>query len=278
MRVYLDTNVFYHLVNLNGGLMLTDRECLLRKIRDGSLEVVFSYLNLSEVGRRVLEDRETYPRLVEAIREFSSITRLVKHLPQLLEEEWRAYVSRGRSLSPFYAEKTARALLEGLDVSKLEELAQVAEDDEAQRQGFVEGLIQLRDAGRTAEGKPTTNTPVQELLRERLEQAFRYQASRTGRALDLSLRGLEDVRLMRGAFGLSQAVSAYAVRVETNPTTPRIEGQDSRDLQHAGLAAASADVFVTNDRRFRNILLAGGFDAVPVLTIDEFLTNLGCRN
>jgi hypothetical protein len=101
----------------------------------------------------------------------------------------------------------------------------------------------------------------------------RHFAKRTGVLELCERRGIEgllrEARSVKMAAGISLSL-AYAVMFEK--AEPQIG--DSRDQQHATMAAARAEIFVSNDRRLNRLIGRVPVDGFASVSLSEVLASV----
>ncbi|MBF6560781.1 MAG: hypothetical protein IVW56_10855 [Candidatus Binataceae bacterium] len=236
------------------------------------------------IGIHVLEEillnrRASPQELVARLKltlSLASIRRMVKPCDQLIADDIRSYAATVQPDRPLVSAQIQNAITQGiaeLIESDGEEFSEeMVEALELARQGKERFLQVMRAAQEQAAGLAEARSSWLSF-----EDFFQLAAVPTADIFAQRAGVLEPCRA-RGRDGL---LKVRSVRAAIGVALSLIYGQtfegwashlgDSSDLLHVPSAAASAEIFVTDDARLRQALQRGPLDEMRVLGLKEFL-------
>jgi len=277
--VYFDTNVFDH-IHKGIGVTEDDRLALRSAVKTGRISLVLSFLNLEEV----LSSMESSPSQANAelqlILDLADWQRVVKPPNMLLGDDICCY-AKGEDLpDPFIAidpviQSNLRALMNPSQ-KEINDLWPVIREAQQQKENFVSRMKEAnekvlpyaKDFLRKSHGRSPNWLDYWIRLEEGFAEGFAEHEKVLDACKQRGIKGLLALRSVRMAVGASISL-AYAETFEKR--TPKIG--DSRDMQHAILAAAT-DTFVINDKSFARLLGRVPINDFQVLDLHAFMERI----
>ncbi len=281
MIAYLDTNVFDYLYTKVG--------CTSADIADLRKAIYGRGLSIS-LGIHVLEEmllnrRASPQELVARVKltlSLASIRRMVKPCDQLLADDIRSYAANGAAARPFVDAQIQNAITQGIgeliesDGEEFsEEIVEALADTKRRKERFVLGMnATLREISSLVETVPADIVFADyfKLTAPRIAAAFAQHAGVLEDCRDRGIEGLLEIRSVRSAIGIALSYS-YGHSFESWTPAPG----DSIDYLHAPAAAATAEVFVSDDSRLRDALARVGLNNFRIMKLTEFLATCGAR-
>jgi hypothetical protein len=277
MIAYLDTNVFDHLYK-KVGCNSADIVDLRKAIYGRDLSIILGIHVLEEI---LLNRRASPQELVARVKltlSLASIRRLVKPCDQLLADDIRSYAANGVAARPFVDAQIQNAITQGIgeliesDGEEFsEELTEALADTTRRKERFVQGMnATLVEILLSIE---TVDIPFDDyfkLTAPLMAAAFAQRAGVLEGCRDRGIDGLLEIRSIRSAIGSALAYS-YHQRSGTRMPTLR----DPIDYLQAPAAAATAEVFVSDDGRLRDALSRVEMDNFGIMNLAEFLAAVG---
>jgi hypothetical protein len=280
MIAYLDTGVFDHLYRKIGCTSADIAE--LRK-------AVYGHSLSMPIGIHVLEElllnRKASPQeLVARVKltlSIASIRRMVKPCDQLIADDLRSYAATGQPDRPLVGAQIQNAITQGIaeliesDGEEFsEEIAEALEETRQRKERYLQAInVLLREIASQLESAPASAGFDDCFERFAIEIAdrFAHRAGVLDACRDRGLEGLLEIRSVRAAVGAALSI-AYGQAFEgwTDPG-------DSSFFLHVPSAAATAEVFVTDDPRLRQFLKRVPFDNFRVMSLPEFLGACGAN-
>ena len=157
------------------------------------------------------------------------------------------------------------------DTAKL--WADVKEKTQKQKEGFKDGMREAQEkilpCLKQLKGKSLNFSEYWKIGAEKLTEAFADHVGVLKACRKRGIKSMLDIRSVRLCVGGSLSL-IYAHDFEGR--TPKID--DSRDLQHAVLSAAS-DAFVTHDGKFTRLAARIPIDNFEVMDLRGLLQQLG---
>lgn len=274
IRAYFDRNVWQDLYDRPFGITVMDVERLRSAIRHREIDVAVSVVCLEETYARHTSNP---PRAIAEMRFILDVagtrnprrTCLVKEPGQHMDDEIRAFAAGHSDPSPYMAlDMSPLPYFRTTDYHLVEEFAREARQ---RKQEFYDFMSRQRRDLANKSGSRSPNIRLAADARRSFEEYFETNAlefaknlaERAGVLSAVEARGpqaLLDLRSVRMAVGSGLSLT-YSQIFEN--WAPR-QG-DWGDLFHA-IAAAVADLFVTNDGRLTECLRR--IPAVPVEVID----------
>lgn len=269
---YFDTNVFDH-IHKRISVTDSDLSALRSAVKAGKISILLSVLNLEET----LAALDSCPDLVMAelqlILDLADWQRFVKPTDMLLSDDISCY-ARGVSLPPpFITDPVLWSNLEKLRNGSQKDVADiwadVKEKTQKQKENFKESMKKAKEKVlpclEQLKGKSPSFDEYWGIGADKLVEAFADHVGVLEACKKRDLGGLLGISSVRMCVGVSLSL-IYAQDFEGR--TPKID--DSRDLQHAVLAAA-ANMFVTHDKKFTKLVARVPIDDLEVLNLSTLL-------
>jgi hypothetical protein len=275
MIAYLDTNVFDHLYKKIG--------CTSADIAD-LRKAVYGHTLAMPIGIHVLEElllnRKAAPQeLVARVKltlSIASIRRMVKPCDQLIADDLRSYAATGQPDRPLVGAQIQNAITQGIaeliesDGEEFsEEIAEALEDTRRRKERFLQGTnVLLREIASQLE-TVSPNTKFDDYFQRfaiSAAERFAHRAGVLDACRDRGLEGLLEIRSVRAAVGVALSI-VYGEAFEGGADA----SSDSSYFLHVPSAAATSEVFVTDDARLRQSLKRVPFDNFQVMSLPEFL-------
>jgi hypothetical protein len=279
MIAYLDTNVFDHLYR-KVGCTSADIADLRKAIYGRGLSITPGIHVLEEM---LLNRRASPQELVARLKltlSLASIRRMVKPCDQLLADDIRSYAAHGTPARPFVDVQIQNAITQGIaeliesDGEEFsDEIVEALADTKRRKERFVQGMnATLREVSSSAETVPADILfdDYFKLTAPRIAAAFAQRAGVLEDCRDRGIDGLLEIRSVRSAIGIALS---YTYGQSFESSTPALG--DSIDYFHAPAAAATAEVFVSNDSHLRDALASIGLDNFRIMNLTEFLAACG---
>lgn len=251
---YFDTNVFDH-IHKRIGVTDSDLMALRSAVKAGKVSIPFSILNIEETGSALGSNPALAIQELRLILELADRGKLLKPPDQLLRDDICGYARGGVSSEPFVVDSVIQSGLQALEnpsQQDISELLVVAKEVQKQKEEFMAGMREAREKVlphvKKLQGWNPRFEDYWERLAERFAEGFAEHVGLLEPCTNRGIEGLLELRSVRLCVGASLSL-AYAETFEGR--TPKIG--DSRDLQHAVLAAA-AETFVTQDGNFARLL------------------------
>jgi hypothetical protein len=279
MIAYLDTNVFDHLYR-KVGCTSADIADLRKAIYGRGLSITPGIHVLEEM---LLNRRASPQELVARLKltlSLASIRRMVKPCDQLLADDIRSYAAHGTPARPFVDVQIQNAITQGIaeliesDGEEFsDEIVEALADTKRRKERFVQGMnATLREVSSSAETVPADILfdDYFKLTAPRIAAAFAQRAGVLEDCRDRGIDGLLEIRSVRSAIGIALS---YTYGQSFESSTPALG--DSIDYFHAPAAAATAEVFVSNDSHLRDALASIGLDNFRIMNLTKFLAACG---
>ena len=281
MIAYLDTNVFDHLYK-KVGCTSADIAGLRKAIygRDLSISLGIQVLEELLLNRKV-SPQELVAR-VKLTLSLASIRRMVKPCDQLIADDIRSYAATGEPDRPLVNVQIQNAITQGIaeliesDGEEFsEEIAAALEDTKRRKERFVQGMkVSLREIASLVAAVPA-NIGFDDYFQIAAPQVTERLAQRAGvleASRERGIDGLLKIRSVRAAIGIALS---YIYGQSFEGWAPA--SGDSIDYLHAPSAAASAEVFVSDDSRLREALARIPLDNLRIMSLAEFLSVCGAN-
>ena len=276
MIVYFDTNIFDHLEQLNG-VNEWDLFRVRRAVRHECIRVVLSYLNIEETLFIVPSQPKRAEARVKLIFELGDKHLVVRETKSILNDEIRAY-SRGLPIvSPFesltcWMESELWSLAAPVGTRKkkdLDRLLKTTHRIKMEYQSFMNWARgETEIMSRTLVGG---RYPFQAFLKDNSAWLAEGLAKRAKALLKVRRQGIQGLLELKS---VALAVGANFSLIYSHQFEGRTPASgDSRDVLHS-VAASSADVFVTNDRKLATILSRIPVQGFRVMNLTDFLNSL----
>jgi len=278
--VYLDTSAWSHLYN---GAILNrpgweaiatppDLSILRAAVSDGAISILLSVVALEEL---ISEPEDYRPRAKLAL-DLSDWSRPLKPTNILLTDTIKSYASCERAAAPVFKGVAQWEWVRGLpalilggtedDVAARRDVLKMAR---AQMNKFHTGMVESQKSTfamfKRHPGASRGWT---------FEQYWEDAAQRAGVLDECRTRGIEsllEIPSVRMAVGSALSL-IFAQAREKSAQAPR--RQDSRDLQHAVMAASRATVFVTDDGKLLRTIKRVPMTNFEAVRLPEFLARL----
>jgi hypothetical protein len=275
MIAYLDTNVFDHLYKKIGCTSANIAE--LRKLIYGrGLSMPIGIHVLEEI---LLNRRASPQELVARVKltlSLASIRRMVKPCDQLLADDIRSYAATGQPYRPLVSAQIQNAITQGIaeliesDGEEFsEEIAEALEETKQRRERFLQAMrVSRQQIAALVETLPARISFADYFQRAAgmTVERFAQRAGVLEACRERGIAGLLTIRSVRAAVGTAQSLAYGQIFEGWAPVA-----DDSFDFLHVPSAAASAEIFVTNDGRLRAALERVALDDLRVMNLAEFL-------
>jgi hypothetical protein len=276
MIAYLDTNVFDHLYKKIGCTSANIAE-LRKAIYGRSLSMPIGIHVLEEI---LLNRRASPQELVARVKltlSLASIRRMVKPCDQLIADDIRSYAATGQPDRPLVSVQIQNAITQGIaeliesDGEEFsEEIAEALDETRQRKEHFLQGMRvaqqQLTALVETLPARMSFEDYFQRAAGMTVER-FAQRAGVLEGCRERGIAGLLKIRSVRAAVGIALSY-IYGQIFEGWATAP----SDSIDLLHGPSAAATAEIFVTNDHRLRAAIERVALEDLRVMNLAEFLT------
>ena len=276
MIAYLDTNVFDHLYKKIG--------CTSADIADLRKAVYGRGLSMP-IGIHVLEElllnrRASPQELVARVKltlSLASIRRMVKPCDQLIADDIRSYAATGEPDRPLVGAQTQNAITQGIaeliesDGEEFsEEMLAALEETRQRRTRFLQALKVSRQE--IAAMVETLSAPIgfAECVRLAAAPMVERFAARAGVLEACRERGIDGLLQIKSVGAAVGIALSFAYGHASEGRVPAAD--DSADFLHVPSAAATAEIFVTNDDRLREAVALNGLRA---MSLGEFLAAAG---
>jgi hypothetical protein len=275
MIAYLDTKVFDRLYKRIG--------CTSANIADLRKAVYGRSLSMP-IGIHVLEElllnRHASPQeLVARVKltlSLASIRRMVKPCDQLIADDIRSYAGSAQPARPLAGAEIQNVFTQGIaeliesDGEEFsEEILAALETTRLRRERFLQAMTNsCRQAAAMLEAMPSSIAFDDYFERAAVPMAERF-AQRAGTleaCRERGMSGLLQLKSVRAAVGIALSL-VYGQALEGWTAT----ADDSGDFLHAPCAAASAEIFVTDDPRIRMAIERVALDGLRIMNLTEFL-------
>jgi hypothetical protein len=274
MIAYLDTNLFDHLYK-KIGCTAADIADLRKAVYGRDLSIPLGIHVLEEL---LLNQRASPQELVARVKltlSIASIRRMVKPCDQLIADDIRSYAAAGEADRPLVNVQIQNAITQGIaeliesDGEEFsEEIADALQETRRRKERFVNGMnITLQELASLTAPAPA-NVGFAEYFDRSASAAAELLADRVGvldACRDRGIAGLLEIRSVRALVG-SALSFVYGQALADAPASA-----DPIDFVHLPSAAATAELFVTNDNRLREVLARIPFDNLRPMNLAEFL-------
>jgi hypothetical protein len=275
MIAYLDTNVFDHLYR-KVGCTSADIASLRKSVYSHNLSMPIGIHVLEEL---LLNRRASPQELVARVKltlSIASIRRMVKPCDQLIADDLRSYAATGQPDRPLVSAQMQNAITQGIaeliesdgeDFS--EEIAEALEDTRQRKERFLQGIkVLLREIASQLESvSPNTNFDNYfQHFAVAVAERFAHRAGVLDVCRERGFEGLIEIRSIRAAVGIALSI-VYGRAFEGAADST----SDLSSFLHVPSAAATAEVFVSDDIRMRESLKRVPFSRFQVMSPPEFL-------
>lgn len=272
--VYLDTNIFDHILHKKHGVTREDYLALSKAIELGKIVVPLSLLNFEEALSAWEKNPDEAINKIRLISDIGDWQKMLKPPEELLADDIRSYEKHNSAAVPFFEDPSLQYELRKLgnhtriNINKLVEIIREVKNEKEQFKKTNEELrIRLLEEIRNLKYTPDFYDYwgtlaldfTRELIKEvGLTEQFKY-------LLICELLELRSVKLCVG-YSLS---FIYGQGFEKK--IPNLG--DSRDMKHAVLASA-ADIFVTHDGNLKEIMKRIPIENFEVCDLHELLEKI----
>jgi hypothetical protein len=276
MVAYLDTNVFDHLYRKIGctGANIAD---LRKAIYGRGLSMPIGIHVLEEI---LLNRRASPQELVARVKltlSLASIRRMVKPCDQLIADDVRSYAATGEPDRPLVSAQIQNAITQGIaeliesDGEEFsEEIAEALEDTRQHKERFLQSVRVAQQQLALLVEKLPARISFEEYFERVAGTTVERFAQRAGvleACRERGTAGLLKIRSVGAAVGTALSL-AYGQTFEGWST----RSDDLVDLLHVPAAAATAEIFVTDDHRLRLAIERLALDGLRVMSLTEFLS------
>lgn len=275
MIVYFDTNVFDHLEKLSG-VTAWDVFRVKRAVKLGYIRLVLSYLNIEETLFIVSSRPKRAEAQVGLIFELADKHLVARGHQLIINNDIRAY-AEGVPLQSPYESLTAWMESEiwrlvapvGSDINELKSVVDETCRIKKEYQDFmVKGRKMLKPMADSIGPRRYTFESYWKANNGWLAEGLAKRARVLVKVKRRGVDGLLKVKSVALAVGANLSL-LYSHHFENR--TPA--SGDSRDILHV-IAASSADIFVTNDKRLETALSRIPVDGFQVMNLQVFLNSL----
>jgi hypothetical protein len=275
----LDSNAIDHL-HKRIGCTDSDFQRLVAAKSSGKISIPMSLTVVEEVASAVERDPALAKAQLQLLWRICDCGQIVKPIDMLLTDDLRHYALHGRPTTPiFTGEEQAglliplrQLLLEFEKNAEVNEILAIARKQKEQfRNGMQHSQKDARDLARELR-KRAPNLSFCEYWLSAAEHAAEAFAARVQVLKECRARGIDrllELKSVRMAVGMSLSL-VYALTFENR--TPKYS--DSRDIHHATLAAACADVFVSDDAKLMRLAGRVPFQHFTAVSLQDFLHGL----
>ena len=276
MIVYFDTNVFDHLQQLNG-VTAWDLFRIGRAVKLECIRVVVSYLNIEETLFIITSQSDRAEARVKLIFELADKQLVVRGHQNTINNDIRSYAYGQPLRSPFeplssWMESELWSFAAPIVRSDLRKLKHVIDKTRRIKKEHQDFMTQARKKLKLlVPSMVGERYPFNDYWKNNSVWLVEGLAKRTkvlGKVRQRGLPGLLKLKSVALAVGANLSLM-YSHHFEGR--TPA--SGDSRDILHA-IAASSADVFVTNDRKLAKILTRIPVEGFQVMNLKDFLDSL----
>jgi len=285
--IYLDTCALDHL-GKRWGATDSDEQRLLSLVDARDISVPLSIITVEEIlseMKSLLTDA-----IVSRLRLLLRLTdpgRTLKPPYMLLTDDISSYAATGHRGSPLLSGPAGfdvrLALSELLDhprTERIKDIREIMRSAKDQKEKFGQyigsGMSEMRKELRLAKSRGETFPNFVEYFNSRVEKTVEHFAERVGVLAQCRSQGLEGLlRIPSVSMAVGSMLSfGYSVAVEGVSA----KGSYSRDLQHAPVAAARAEFFVTDDQALVRLLKRVPNRNFDLLSLGELLHSLRAQS
>jgi hypothetical protein len=275
MIAYLDTNAFDHLYK-RIGCTSADIAELRKAIYGRGLSMPIGIHVLEEILLNRRSSPQELAARVKLTLSLASIRRMVKPCDQLIADDIRSYAAAGQADRPLVGVQIQNAITQGIaeliesdgeDFS--EEIAEALEDTRQRKERFLQGMrVAQQQLAALVETLPARINFADYFQRAAgaTAERFAHRAGVLDACRERGIPGLLKLRSVRAAVGIALSF-AYGQTFEGWADA----SGDSINLLHVPSAAATAEIFVTNDSRLRAAIERVALDDLRVMNLAEFL-------
>jgi hypothetical protein len=274
MIAYLDTNLFDHLYK-KIGCTAADIADLRKAVYGRGLSIPLGIHVLEEL---LLNQRASPQELVARVKltlSIASIRRMVKPCDQLIADDIRSYAAAGEADRPLVNVQIQNAITQGIaeliesDGEEFsEEIADALQDTKRRKERFVNGMNVALHEIASLTGPTSADMDFTEYFERSASGAAELLANRVGvlhACRDRGIAGLLDIRSVRALVGSALSFIYGQTLAGALPSA------DPIDFVHLPSAAATAEVFVTNDSHLRETVERIPFENLRLMSLAEFL-------
>ncbi|MCZ6877227.1 MAG: hypothetical protein O7G29_03700 [Acidobacteria bacterium] len=263
-KVYLDTNVFDHILNKKGGI--TEKHVLRFQsaLQTGQFLVPVSLLAVEETLLALESHPETAKKQLKLIQILSDDRFVLKPPGELLEGEIQAF-GGSDDVSPFLGDDSIRNMLQNVvtDPPRPEELDEVISEVRLQKEQFREAMREAKkqvskDLGNIQDEPPSFHDYFMKAA-PFLAEEYALRAKTSERRQKIAVDKLLEIRSVRLSVGANLSL-AYGQIVEG--WSPNLG--DGIDMRHV-VPASACEYLISNDKRFRRIV-----ERVPITDFRVF--------
>jgi hypothetical protein len=279
MIAYLDTNAFDHLYK-RIGCTSADIAELRKAIYGRGLSMPIGIHVLEEILLNRRSSPQELAARVKLTLSLASIRRMVKPCDQLIADDIRSYAATGQPDRPLVGVQIQNAITQGVaeliesdgeDFS--EEIADALEDTRQRKERFLQSMrVAQQQLAALVESLPARISFADYFQRTAgaTAERFAHRAGVLDACRERGIPGLLNIRSVRAAVGIALSF-AYGRTFEG-----WADGSvDSIDLLHVPSAAATAEIFVTNDSLLRTAMERVALNDLRVMNLTEFLVACG---
>lgn len=279
--IYFDTNVFNDIYKRRNNVTSANESALRYAIQDGRISIVLSILNFEEKLCAFNYSPDITLAECKFMQALVDWDKFVKVPEQLLEDDIRSYAQSGSQSSPFMINSRRKSQVCELLNSGREHIAQFLRETnflqevEDRKRNFQTAMTAARDQALCHLGgiraSDMSFSRYWNINAERLAQALVRSPDMLAACQERGIDGLLDIRSVRLCVGSNLSL-VYAQDFEgRQPEAKRAKG-DAWDLRHAVVASA-ADMFVTHDRAFADLIKRIPIGSFEVLHLHDLLNS-----
>jgi hypothetical protein len=270
--VYLDTNIFNHLINKEYGITDEEKDSLRSKVIEGKISIPLSFINFEEIFCTL----ESYPDLAKKyfliMSELSNNEKLIKTPETLISDDINSFINYGVGSIAFYPASLVKInTKELLNNKKSEEFLGIIRGIKEEKVNFRLENINIRNEI-LANVEIVDHVPSYEQLYESEKNSFiRGLIEEIGiieRFRYININRLLQIRSVQLCVGWSISYIYGQLFENRKP-----ERGDSRDMKHA-VSASAADFFVTHDRNLSTLMKRIPIQNFEVCNIHELLEKI----
>lgn len=272
MKVYFDTNIFDHIlkrVNLTDG----DLESLLKSVSSKKITILLSILNIEEMIS-IFKSKKEFPH--NEIRLLLNLTSwqngLIKQYDEIIKEDIKNYISVNNKTEYMWPASIIHSNLDFLtfpnELDK-KEIKEIIYKTQKQKEDFLSKFIQYREQVDPFVKELKGRYPSFDEFKNPLIKNFALQIAKgTGLLSEEIEIDIDSILKIRSIKLYSETSLSLVYSQIFEKRTPKIG--DSRDLLHT-ILATPADMFITNDRSFLNILKRITVENMRFQNLKEFI-------
>lgn len=275
MDVYFDTNIYGHIFRLQNGVTEADVKKLRESVDAGGLNVFTSYPVVEETNTGRLANLEDVNGCLETIRTIAILDPIIKHHPDLLEDDIVAYANNEPTPDKFEkAPYGLRSIFWDHTAKNYKELDKAAEETKKMIADFSQQMndsfnkIRPQAKAIKEQGK---QQPFEDYWNDMAPLWAEQVAERLGVLEKVKARGIDGLLKVHSFRILTTAQMALSY-ANTYERTAFNKG-NSRDMHHVACSSA-VPIFVTHDGQLTKLLAKKPVDGLEVIDLRTLLNRI----